>query len=187
MNMNHYVEVVTTREVKKMENNFRYTSDSRAVYSYAILPFDLNNGGSLYGARTLEILDNLSGTVASRHTRTNLTTASVDRFDFIHPIKLGHILIAESFVSGTGKRSLEICTLFYAEDTKDGSKILAALGFNTFTVLNVPEGYVVPRIVPETEIEKKICQEYEKRRQWAKERREETTRIENLIEEIHKN
>ena len=152
------MQKVITRTSKK-------TSLSRMRMGYSIMPNDLNIKGTIYGARLLEYADNLAGSVAIRHTRGPVTTASVDSFDFFRPFKLGQMIFAEAFVSGVGNQSMEICVKFVGEDDLTGKRFLGALAFLTFRAKGLTEDEQVPLIEPETEEEAYIMSGYKHRRQ----------------------
>lgn len=159
------------------------TSESRIRSSYSIMPTDLNTKGTLYGARLLEFADNLAGSVAIRHARGPVTTASIDSFDFIKPFKVGQFLFIEAFISGVGNQSMEICVKFVGEDDFTGERFLGALAFLTFRAKGLEKDEILPKIQGESEEEIKIIDGYEIRRAILKEkikRNEEFKKIINL-------
>lgn len=151
------MQEVITRKTKK-------TSLSKMKMSYSIMPTDLNTKGTIYGARLLEYADNLAGSVAIRHSRCPVTTASVDSFDFLKPFKVGQFLFAEAFVSGVGNQSIEICVKFIGEEDFSGERFLGALAFLTFRVKSLGPDEKVPLIEPENEEEEFIMKGYCHRR-----------------------
>lgn len=159
------------------------TSESRIISSYSIMPKDLNTKNTLYGARLLEFADNIAGSVAIRHSRGPVTTASVDSFDFIRPFRLGQFLFTEAFVSGVGNQSMEICIKFVGEDDFTGERFLGALAFLTFRAKGLEKDEILPKIQGETEEEIRIIEGYETRRAIVKEkikRNEELKKTINL-------
>lgn len=151
------MQKVITRTTKK-------TSQSKIKSAYSIMPTDLNTKGTLYGARLLEFADNLAGSVAIRHVRGPVTTASVDSYDFIKPFKVGHFLFIEAFVSGVGNQSIEICVKFIGEDHITGERFLGGISFLTFRAKGLEKDELVPDIIGETQEELRIMKDYEKRR-----------------------
>lgn len=156
-----------------MQENYtitKKTSDSKAYFTHATVPYDLNEGGSIYGARLLEWADNLSGYVAIKHRRGAVTTASFDQFNFVNPIHLGDFITGEAFISGTGDTSMEIFLKFIGEKSVTGERYLAAFGFITYAAKKLKAGEKVPKIVGETEEELSIMAGYEERKRKLKEK-----------------
>lgn len=146
------------------------TSESKMRRDCSILPRDMNSKWALYGGALLDIADNISGSVAIKHTRTRVTTASIDSMDFLEPFELGQFILGEAFVSGVGNKSLEICVKFIGEEPFTGRQFLGAMAFFTYVAIGLKEGEKVPFIEGETEEEKLIMKGYEKRRKLVKER-----------------
>ena len=58
-----------------------------------VLPNDANPLGFILGGTVMHLID-IAGAIAShRHTRTLLVTAAVDGLQFLHPIKVGDLII----------------------------------------------------------------------------------------------
>lgn len=169
------MQKVITRATKK-------TSESKIKSTYSIMPTDLNTKGTLYGARLLEFADNLAGSVAIRHVRGPVTTASVDSYDFIKPFKVGHFLFIETFVSGVGNQSVEICVKFIGEDHLTGERFLGGLAFLTFRAKGLKKDELVPGIIGETKEEIKIIEDYSARRKTVLDKIKRHKELFNYIE-----
>ncbi|MGO1580770.1 MAG: acyl-CoA thioesterase [Peptoniphilaceae bacterium] len=169
-----------------MKNNtdkiYKKVSDSKTIFTHATLPTDLNEGGTVYGARLLEWADNLSGAVAIRHRRGGVTTASFDNFDFIKPIRLGDIIHGEAYISGVGKKSMEIFVKFISEDSLSGEKYLASMGFITYAALNLKEGEEVAGIIGESQEEIEIIEGYEERKAIIVEKLNRVGKLKSIID-----
>lgn len=145
-----------------MSKIYKTCNESRLVHTLGLLPRDLNHSNILYGGKLLDILDNISGTVAIKHSESSLVTASVDSIDFIKGAKKGDLLYAESYVSGVGNRSIEVFTKFLGNTTRTGEVFFVAIGFTTFTIT---QDKSIPKILPESEEEKNICSGYIERKE----------------------
>lgn len=168
----------------KLQGNFtttKKTSDSKCFFSHATVPYDLNEGGSVYGARILEWADNLSGLVSIKHRRGSVTTASFDQFNFVNPIELGDFIFGEAFISGTGDASMEIFIKFVGEKSVTGERYLAAFGFITYAAKKLKPGEKVPKIEGVTEEETSIIQGYEERKKIIKEKIERNKKLTQII------
>lgn len=134
-----------------------------AVTSHRVLASDLNEHGTVYGGRLLEILDGTASISASRIGRASLVTASLDELNFILPFKLDDSFCIETYVTGTGTRSIEVFAKIIGEHLNTGECYLGATAFLTFVV---PDKEVtLGQIIPVSEEEQYICAGYPKRRQ----------------------
>ncbi|MDY3902991.1 acyl-CoA thioesterase [Peptoniphilus sp.] len=167
----------------KLQNtsiNSKKVSESKVVFTYGVMPTDLNTGGTMYGARLFEIADHSSGTCAIRHTRGRVATISCDSFTFLKPINLGDFLTATTFISGVGNSSVEVFTKFIKEKPMTGETELAAFCFLTFKYKGTDSGKI-PAIIGETLEEKNIIEGYENRREINKIRQRNNAQIKEFL------
>ncbi|WP_086348701.1 acyl-CoA thioesterase [Candidatus Enterococcus clewellii] len=136
-------------------------SETRSVQTHIITFPYLNFHETLFGGQLMAWLDETAGISAIRVSRAPIVTASVDQLDFLAPLKAGHSVCIETFISGTGNRSMEVFAKVIGEDLVSGERYLAGTSFMTFVV---PKGHTLPDIEPMTEEEKFICKGYEERK-----------------------
>ena len=151
----------------KLQNTYinpKKVSDSKVIFTYGVMPTDLNTGGTMYGPRLFEIADHSSGTCAIRHTGGRVATISCDNLTFLKPINQGDFLTATTFISGVGNSSVEVFTKFTKEAPMTGETEVAAFCFLTFKCKGTEQGKI-PEIIGETLEEKKIIEGYEARRE----------------------
>ena len=160
--------------------NSKKVSESKVVFTYGVMPTDLNTGGTLYGPRLFEIADHNSGTCAIRHTRGRVATISCDTLTFLKPINEGDFLTATTFISGVGNTSVEVFTKFTKEAPMTGETEVAAFCFLTFKCKGTEAGKI-PAIIGESLEEKKIIEEYENRRQINKIRQKNNNEIREFL------
>ena len=73
-----------------------------------VLPDDANPLGYILGGKVMHLID-IAGAIAShRHTRSLVVTAAVDDLQFLHPIKVGDLIILKARVTCTFTTSLEV-------------------------------------------------------------------------------
>lgn len=156
------------------------TSESKTIYTYGVMPKDMNTGGTLYGPVLFNIADHNSGTTVLKHVRSKIATISCDSLEYLKPTYNGDFLTAVTIVSGVGKTSVETFTKFYREVLRTGEKEVVAISFLTFKVKELEPG-TIPGIIPETEEEKVIIDGYEQRRKINKMRIEENKRIKKFL------
>lgn len=81
-------------------------------------------------------LDDAATLSARRHSREKeCVTASTDSIDFLCPIHQTDSVCVESFVTYTGKTSMEVFCKVIAEDIMTGERRIAATAFLTFVAL----------------------------------------------------
>ena len=68
-----------------------------------VLPNDANPLGFILGGTVMHLIDIAGAIACHRHTRTLLVTAAVDGLQFLHPIKVGDLIILQV----AGDRRLE--------------------------------------------------------------------------------
>lgn len=160
--------------------NSKKVSESKVIFTYGVMPTDLNTGGTLYGPRLFEIADHNSGTCAIRHTRGRVATISCDTLTFLKPINEGDFLTATTFISGVGNTSVEVFTKFTKEAPMTGETELAAFCFLTFKCKGTEAGKI-PAIIGESLEEKKIIEGYENRRQINKIRQKNNNELKEFL------
>jgi acyl-CoA hydrolase len=119
-----------------------------------VMPNDTNTLGNLLGGRLLHMMDICAAMTAQRHTRRVCVTASVDNVVFSSPIRLGEIVILESYINRAFNTSLEVEVRVSAENPLTGEKREANTAY--FTFVAVDEEYrktAVPPVKIETKEE----------------------------------
>ena len=146
-------------------------SDSKTEMSQLMLPEHASQSGMVYGGTLLSIADSVAFVCATRHCGPNCVTASVERVDFREPIRIGELVIFKASMHFAGKTSMQVGIQIYAENVETGKQRLT----NTciFTMVQLDEKgkpKPVPELTLETDEEKKLFEEAEKRYKAAKER-----------------
>ncbi len=151
-----------------MKNRKQVTcKETLAVQTHRIMPTHTNSFGNLFGGQLLYFLDNAASIAQSRFTNALSMTVSIDNMNFIKALPEENSVCIESYVSGSGNRSVEVFVKVIGEDLLTGERYIAATSFLTFVVqleADTQKRFVMPKIVPETTEEKYICSGYEKRR-----------------------
>ncbi|MGC4376780.1 acyl-CoA thioesterase [Fictibacillus sp. Mic-4] len=152
----------------------KYVSESRTVKSSMILPPDTNHHGTLFGGKLMAYIDDVAAIAATRHARQNVVTASTDSVDFLHPIKVGHSVCLEAFVTWAHKTSMEVFVKVISENLISGERKVCAVSFLTFVALDQDgKPTPVPKVIPETEEEKWLHETAAERAVNRRKRREE--------------
>jgi acyl-CoA hydrolase len=130
-----------------------------------VLPNDANPLGFILGGTVMHLIDIAGAIACHRHTRSLLVTAAVDDLQFLHPIKVGDLIILKSHVTCTFTTSLEVQVDVYSEETLTGKRQLTSRAFLTFVAISQDGGRVrVPPLVVETPDDRRTCDEAHARR-----------------------
>lgn len=139
--------------------------ESRVIQTHIILPADLNSYDALYGGKLMYLIDDTASISAARHARQHIMTASTDSLDFLHPLLKNDSVCIESYVTGTGKKSMEVFVKVIGENLLTGERYLAATCFMTFVVVKPTASFTsVAKVEPETNEERMITKDYSQRR-----------------------
>jgi acyl-CoA hydrolase len=139
-------------------------ADSKTEMSQLMLPQHANMAGTVYGGTILSIADSVAYVCASRHAGPHCVTVSVDRVDFHEPIRIGEVVTFLASVNYVGRASIKVGIKILAEDLKKGLKRHTNSCY--FTMVCVDESgrpKAVPKLVPETEDEKRRYRQGEER------------------------
>src|SRR5580658_3103706 len=124
--------------------------ESISEYSELALPNDANGLGNVLGGKVMHLVDLAAAMAAMRHARRPMVTASVDHMSFLHPIRIGQLIVLHSQVNRVFRTSMEVGVKVIVEDLMTGRKRHTCSAYLTFVALN-PEGNptVVPPVIPE--------------------------------------
>lgn len=100
------------------------------------LPNDANILGNVLGGKVLHLIDIAAAICAHRHCRSQVVTASMDRVDFLHPVKMGHVMILHASVNYVGRTSMEVGVKVESEDLMTGLRQKTASAYTTFVALD---------------------------------------------------
>ena len=141
-------------------------SDSIITMTELVLPNHTNQLGNLLGGQLMQWIDICAALCASKHNQRICVTASVDRIDFHHPIKLGDVVTLVASVNRVFNTSMEIGVKAYAETFTEGKKVHTNTAYLTFVGVD-ESGKPVKAIeaVPEKEDEKRRYEEALQRRE----------------------
>ena len=160
----------------------KYCKESRVIRTSRVFPNDVNNHNTLFGGRLMSDLDQVASISAARHSRSECVTASTDSVDFLHPIRTTDSVCFESYVTWTGRSSMEVFVKIIAENLKSGERKIAATALLTFVALNEQKKPIeVPQVIPETIEEKKLHETAPERARVRKERKRRSQEMAEFI------
>src|SRR3990172_3061803 len=111
-------------------------TDSATEMVQVVLPNDANPLGFILGGTVMHLIGIAGAIACHRHTRSLLVTAAVDDLQFLHPIRVGDLIILKSHVTCTFRTSLEVQVEVYSEETLTGRRLLTSRAFLTFVAIS---------------------------------------------------
>jgi acyl-CoA hydrolase len=140
-------------------------SESASEYCELALPNDANGLGNVLGGKVMHLVDLAGAMAAMRHARRPVVTASVDSLHFLHPVRIGQLLILRSSVNRVFRTSMEVGVRVLAENLLTGERVHTCSAYLTFVALDA-NGIAtpVPPVIPETEQQHRWYREAEERR-----------------------
>jgi acyl-CoA hydrolase len=144
---------------KTMELTPKRAADSATEMVQVVLPNDANPLGFILGGTVMHLIDIAGAIACHRHTRTLLVTAAVDGLQFLHPIKVGDLIILKARVTCVFTTSLEVRVEVYSEETLTGARQLTSRAFLTFVAVDRDGGRLrIPPLLAETDEERLECE-----------------------------
>jgi acyl-CoA hydrolase len=117
-----------------------------------VLPNDANPLGYMLGGTVMHLIDIAGAIAASRHARAPIVTAAVDELQFLHPIKVGDLILLKAWVNATFTTSMEVEVEVSSEETLTGRRQLTSRAYLTFVTADPGGGRTpVPPLLVETE------------------------------------
>jgi acyl-CoA hydrolase len=139
---------------------------SRVEMTQIVMPAHTNGaGGVMFGGTVMQWIDVCAGVAAMRHAGGEVVTASIDRLDFLSPIRLGDVVILQSQVNFASRTSMEVGCRVETEDPRTRRRRYTTKAYLTFVALDeAGRPRPVPPVLAETEDEKRRLAEGAARR-----------------------
>jgi uncharacterized protein (TIGR00369 family) len=135
-------------------------------------PADANPMGNVHGGHIMKLTDQAAAAAAIRHAGRLCVTASIDRLDFLHPVRIGDLIELKSAVNYTHKTSMEVGVHIDTENLATGKRNHVASAYLIFVALDERgRPASVPPVIPESQSEKLRYQQAELRYRQRKETR----------------
>ncbi len=130
-------------------------SQSRTTMTEQVLPNDANTHGNILGGKVMHLMD-MAGAIATfRHSRMPVVTVSVDSVRFLHPIKVGQLVLLEASVTRAFTTSMEVEVQVFSENPLSGKRMKTSTAFLTFVALDKDgRPAKIPPLIAETQEEK---------------------------------
>ena len=99
----------------------------------------------MFGGVVMQWIDVCAGVAAMRHAGGPVVTASIDRLDFLSPIRVGDIVVLQAQVNYVHKTSMEVGCRVETEDPRTRARRYTTKAYLTFVSVD-DDGR--PRVVP---------------------------------------
>jgi len=146
--------------------------ESQAEMVEVVLPNDANPLGNILGGKVMHLIDIAAAIAAHRHARSYVVTASMDHVDFLHPVRIGELIVLKSSVNRVFHTSMEVGVKVFSENVLTGERRHTSSAFVTFVAIDDQgKPKPIPLVIPETEEDKRRYEQAEVRRRYRLEHR----------------
>src|SRR3954462_3007254 len=102
-----------------------------------VMPMHTNDmAGVMFGGGMMQWIDVCAGVAAMRHATGAVLTASIDRLDFMSPVKGGEIVVLQAQVNYTARTSMEVGCRVETEDMRTGTRRYVTKAYLTFVAVD---------------------------------------------------
>lgn len=152
-------------------------SKSRVTLSSVMGPQDTNIHGNVHGGVIMKLVDEVGALAAVRHARMPVVTIVIDSMTFLEPIRVGNVVTLTAELTWVGRTSMEVRVAVTAENPLTGTETMTNTAYLVYVALD-PDGHPtpVPRLIYETEEQRKRAEDAEKRQAERKRRQSEDSR-----------
>lgn len=123
---------------------------TRCVMTQIVMPMHTNGvAGVMFGGIMMQWIDVCAGVAAMRHAAGAVLTASIDRLDFLSPVRVGEIVVLQATVNYTSRTSMEVGCRVETEDMHTGERRYVTKAYLTFVAV---DDHGKPRPIPPLEL-----------------------------------
>jgi acyl-CoA hydrolase len=116
--------------------DLRTIRETRSDYAELCLPNDTNTLGNMLGGHVMHLVDLCGAIAAIRLARNPVVTASVDQMTFLHPVRLGELVILKSQVNRVFRTSMEVGVKVWVENLQTRAVRHTSSAYLTFVALD---------------------------------------------------
>jgi acyl-CoA hydrolase len=124
---------------------------TRCVMTQIVMPGHTNGAsGVLFGGVLVQWIDVCAGVAAMRHAGGAVVTASIDRLDFMVPVRLGDVVVLQAQVNFARRTSMEVGCRVETEHPRTRERRYTTKAYLTFVAVDAAGR---PRSVPPLELD----------------------------------
>lgn len=110
---------------------------SRCVMTQIVMPTHTNGAaGVMFGGVMMQWIDVCAGVAAMRHAGGPVLTASIDRLDFLSPVRVGEVVILSAQVNYVRRTSMEVGCRVETEDMASRQRRYTTKAYLTFVAVD---------------------------------------------------
>ena len=156
-----------------MNTEARTPNESLVETVHIVRPNHLNGANRLFGGILMQWIDEVAAIVAKRHSKCNVTTASVDNLTFLHGAYQNDMVVIKGKITWVGKSSMEVCVDTYVENRQGERHRINNAHFMLVALDDHGKPVCVPRLILQTEDEHLAWQHGEERQRIRVERKQQ--------------
>src|ERR1041384_3974985 len=112
-------------------------SETRCVMTQIVMPMHTNGvAGVMFGGIMMQWIDVCAGVAAMRHASGAVLTASIDRLDFLSPVRVGEIVVLQAMVNYVARTSMEVGCRVETEDMRTQIRRYVTKAYLTFVAVD---------------------------------------------------
>jgi acyl-CoA hydrolase len=112
-------------------------AETRCVMTQIVMPMHTNGvAGVMFGGIMMQWIDVCAGVAAMRHAAGAVLTASIDRLDFLSPVKVGEIVVLHAMVNYAARTSMEVGCRVETEDMRSQTRRYVTKAYLTFVAID---------------------------------------------------
>ncbi len=112
-------------------------AETRCVMTQIVMPMHTNGvAGVMVGGIMMQWIDVCAGVAAMRHAQGAVLTASIDRLDFLSPVRVGEIVVLQAMVNYIARTSMEVGCRVETEDMRTQTRRYVTKAYLTFVAVD---------------------------------------------------
>jgi acyl-CoA hydrolase len=112
-------------------------AETRCVMTQIVMPMHTNGvAGVMFGGIMMQWIDVCAGVAAMRHACGAVLTASIDRLDFLSPVRVGEIVVLQAMVNYVARTSMEVGCRVDTEDMRTQVRRYVTKAYLTFVAID---------------------------------------------------
>lgn len=163
------------------------TKQNKSLYMTVLMTPDMANfSGVVHGGALLKLLDQVAYSCAARYSKSYVVTLFLDQVYFKEPIRVGELVTFQANVNYVGTKSMEVGVKVIAENlTTQESRHTNSCYFTMVAKDKDGKTMMLPPLEIESEVERKLFEAAEMRKQMRKEiiERNQNLHVEGLDKE----
>ena len=142
-------------------------AETRCVMTQIVMPMHTNGvSGVMFGGIMMQWIDVCAGVAAMRHAAGAVLTASIDRLDFLSPVRVGEIVVLHAMVNYAARTSMEVGCRVETEDMRTQQRRYVTKAYLTFVAVDDRgRPRPIPTLTLETDVDRRRHAEAAARRQ----------------------